>query len=354
MDRPFTSTGLRTRPASAVVSQATAGRGRRRRPALGLTLGLALGFALGLGFAAPAAAAWPEKPVRMIVPYAAGGPTDIAARLVASRLGERLSQNFVVDNRAGAGGNIGAQLAAESPADGYTLFVIGAAHAINKTLYPKPGYDVLRDFTMVATFSTAPMILLANPAAPFDSVDSLVKQARERPGAINYCSAGSGTAPHLAMESLKARFSIDLTHIPYKSSAPGLNDLIAGQVPLCFDSLVVWRQYATTGKLKALAVTGTARSPIAPDVPSMGELGYPELDGAVWYGLAAPANTPPAIVEQLNREIGAILAEPAVRERLDTMGAVPLVKSVAEARNFMAKEVADWAKVVKASGARID
>jgi tripartite-type tricarboxylate transporter receptor subunit TctC len=288
------------------------------------------------------------------VPYAAGGPTDVAARLISSRLSERLSQNFVVDNRAGAGGNIGAQIAAESPADGYTLFVIGAAHAINKTLYPKPGYDVLRDFTMVATFSTAPMILLANPGAPFDSVDTLVKQARDRPGAINYCSAGSGTAPHLAMESLKARFSIDLTHIPYKSSAPGLNDLIAGQVPLCFDSVVVWRQYAATGKLKALAVTGASRSPIAPDVPSMGELGYPDLDGTVWYGMAAPAGTPPAIVGQVNRAVGEILMEPTVRERLDTMGAVPLVKSVAESQKFLAEEVVDWAAVVKASGARID
>jgi tripartite-type tricarboxylate transporter receptor subunit TctC len=323
--------------------------------ALGGRIAMLAGLlALCAANAAPAAAAYPDRPVRLIVPYAAGGPTDIAARLIASELGQRMGQSFVVENRAGAGGNIGAEEVARAPADGYTLLVIGAAHAINRTLYSKLNYDVKRDFTPVATFSTAPLILLANAHAGIDSVAALVARARAQPGKLNYCSAGSGTAPHLAMEWLKSAAGIDLVHVPYKGSTPCITDTIAGQVELCFDSLVVWRQYAASGKLVALAVTGKSRSAIAPAVPTMGEAGYPQVDASVWYGIAGPAGMPAAAVQALNDQVRQVLADPAVKQRLASLGAEPLVKSPLEFKAFMDAELDSWAKVVKASGAHVD
>jgi tripartite-type tricarboxylate transporter receptor subunit TctC len=298
-------------------------------------------------------AAYPDKPVRIIVPYAAGGPTDIAGRLVALELSKRLGGPFVVDNRAGAAGNIGADAVAKAAPDGYTLLVIGAAHAINKSLYTSLTYDVQRDFTMVAGISTAPMVMLTHTKSGMSSVQDVLVRAREKPGAMNYCSAGSGTAPHLAMESFKASTQAQITHVPYKGSAPCLTDLIAGQVDLCFDSLVVLQQHASSGKLRALAVTGSRRSDIAPDLPTMAEAGAPN-ELAVWYGLAAPARTPAVIVQTLNAHIREILAEPAVRERLRGLGAEPMVRSPGELQKFMENEIATWASVVKTSNAKID
>jgi len=308
---------------------------------------------LGLAACTAAMAAYPDKPVRIIVPYAAGGPTDIAGRLVANELGKRLGQSFVVDNRAGAAGNIGADAVAKAAPDGYTLLVIGAAHAINKSLYGSLSYDVQRDFTMVAGILNAPMVMLTHAGSGLASVQDVLARAREKPDALNYCSAGSGTAPHLAMESFKASTQAQLTHVPYKSSTPCLTDLIAGQVDLCFDSLVVLQQHAGSGRLKALAVTGQRRSEIAPDLPTMAEAGAPN-DLSVWYGLAAPARTPAAIVQTINAHMREILAEPAVRERLRGLGAEPMVRSPEELQQFMANEIATWATVVKASNAKVD
>ena len=301
-----------------------------------------------------ACAEYPDKSVRIIVPYPPGGPTDIAGRLIAQELGKRLNQTFIVDNRGGAAGNIGADIVAKATPDGYTLLVVGAAHAINMSLYNKLAYDFQRDFSAVGAISMAPHIMLAYPAFPAASVRDLVKMAKTRPGSINYCSAGSGTSPHLVMELFKTVGAIDLVHVPYKGSTPCLVDIMAGQPSVCFDSVVIWPPYAASGKLKALAVTAAKRSPVAPEVPTMAESGFPELDASVWYGLVAPAKTPPEILQVLNTQVAQILAEPEVRKRLLALGAEPLPMTRALFRKFMDDEVRKWATGVKAAGARVD
>jgi tripartite-type tricarboxylate transporter receptor subunit TctC len=303
---------------------------------------------------AVANASYPEKAVRIVVPYPAGGPTDIAGRLIAQELSKRLNQSFFVDNRGGAAGNIGAELVAKATPDGYTLLMIGAAHVINKSLYKQLSYDIQRDFVTVATVSTAPHILLSYPGFTASNVKDLVKLGKARPGAINYCSAGSGTSPHLVMELLKATASIDLVHVPYKGSTPCLMDVIGGQASICFDSVVIWPPYSTSGKLRALAVTGAKRSPIASDVLTMAESGFPEVEGSVWYGVAAPSKTPVDVLQFLNNQITDILSDIEVSKRLLSLGAEPLPLTRAEFTKFIDAEVAKWAKVVKTSGARID
>ncbi len=302
----------------------------------------------------PAAAAYPEHLVRIVVPYVAGGPTDTAARIVAAELGKRTGQSFVVENRGGAAGNIGAEFVARSAPDGYTLVVIGAAHAINKSLYKKLSYDIERDFVPIATFSTAPEILLANPTTKVRSVADLVAAAKARPGSFDYCSAGIGTAPHLTMELLKTKAGIDLRHVPYKGSTPGLIDLMGGQVQFCFDSVIVWQTYMQNGKLRALAVTSPKRSDIAPDVPTMAEAGYPQVDVSLWYGLAAPSGTPDAVVQYLNAQVGIVLNDPDVQHRLRALGSDPLIESPGQFRQFLGAEVKRWADVVKESGAEVE
>jgi tripartite-type tricarboxylate transporter receptor subunit TctC len=298
--------------------------------------------------------AYPDKPVRIVVPYPAGGPTDIAGRLIAQELSRRLNQSFVVDNRGGAAGNIGADAVAKANPDGYTFLMIGAAHTINKSLYRQLSYDVQVDFASVGTVSTAPHILLAHPGFPASNVKDLVVMAKARPGALNYCSAGSGTSPHLVMELLKTAAGIDIVHVPYKGSTPCLIDVMAGQPGISFDSVVVWPPYASSGKLKALAVTGAGRSPIAPDVPTMAESGFPEVEGSVWYGMVAPAKTPTEVLQLLNTHIREIVVDPDIRKRLLSLGAEPFPMTRADFTKFIDAEVAKWAKVVKTSGARVD
>ena len=313
-----------------------------------------LAAALAVPAMTASAAAFPERPVRFVVPFPPGGPTDIAGRLIAQELSKRLNQSFVVENRGGAAGNIGAEIVAKATPDGYTLLVVGAAHTINKSLYKQLAYDIQRDFAPVAMIATAPHILLAYAGFPASNVRDLVKMAKAKPGAFNYCSAGSGTSPHLVMELFRTAAGIDIVHVPHKGSAPCLVDTIAGQTNFCFDSVVVWPQYANTGKLKALAVTGARRSPVAPDVPTMADSGFPEVEASVWYGLIAPAKAPPAALQLLNTHIAEILADPDVRKRLLALGAEPHPVSRAELTRFIDGEVAKWSKGVKTAGARVD
>ena len=312
------------------------------------TLALAL-----LTLSTISSAAYPDKPVRLVVPYPAGGPTDVAARLITGELQKRLGQSFVVENRAGAGGNVGAEFVAKAASDGYTLLMLGAAHAINKSLYKNLTYDVQRDFAPIATFSSAPLALLAYPGAGVNSVQEMISMAKAKPAALSYCSSGAGTAPHLAMEMLKAKAGINMVHIPYRGSAPGITDLIAGQVQVCFDSMVVWQQYAGSGRLKALAISGTQRSDISPELPTMAEAGMP-LDLSVWYGIVAPTRTPDAVLQTLNASLREILQDPAVRDRLRGLGAATFYKTTGDFRTFLDKEIAMWAEVVKFSGAVVE
>jgi tripartite-type tricarboxylate transporter receptor subunit TctC len=296
-------------------------------------------------------AAYPDKPVTLVVPYAAGGPTDVAARLIAQELGKRLSITFIVENRVGAGGNIGAAFVARAPADGYTLLMIGIAHTINKTLYKNINYDVERDFTPVSLVAHAPLILLSSPQMPASTVKDFIAFAKASSPSLNYMSQGVGSAPHIAMELLKTRTGVSMTHIPYKGSAPALTDLMGNQVSVGFDSLVVGQPLVTAGKLKALAVTGAVRAPGLPDVPTMIESGFANLDSTTWYGVAAPARTSQDIVNLLSRHIVEILQTPDVRARIAGLGGTPAPTTPQEFQKFLSAEVAKWADAVKQSGA---
>src|SRR3954462_5555527 len=302
---------------------------------------------------APAIAAFPDHPVRIIVPYAAGGPADITARLLASKLQDRFGQSFVIDNRSGAGGNIGTTAGAQAAADGYTLTIITPAQIINTTLFSRPGYD-LKDFAPLALLTTAPALLLANPKLGVNSVADIVAAAKARPGAISFASQGTGVAPHLMMEMIKKSAGIDLVHIPYRGSAPALNDVIAGNVPLMMDSIVTGLPHVRSGALKGIAVSTGKRTPLAPDIPTVAESGIAGFEAFLWYGIVAPAQTPPDIVAQLGREIAAAMSLPDIRERLGALGSEPADSNPSAFAAFITGEAEKWGEIVRSSGARGD
>jgi len=303
---------------------------------------------------APAAAQYPERSVRMVVPYPPGGPTDITARLVAQKLTQSLGRPFVIENVPGAGGNIGAIAFAKAAPDGYTLLVNAAAHVINMTLYPTPGFDIKRDFSHVSLLVTAPLIMLVHPSVPAKNLQELIALAKARPGQLSYASSSVGGSPHLATEMLKTMTGTRIVHIPYRGAAPALNDLAGGQVQLMLDSMVTGLQFANNGRARALAVTGARRSPMAPDLPTFAEAGVPGFEAYTWYGVSAPAGTPPAIVRLLNTEINNALRLPDVRQRLLDLGTEPASTSVEEFNRFMDSEAVKWAAIVKSSGAKLD
>src|SRR5882757_5988746 len=302
---------------------------------------------------APAIAAYPDHPVRIIVPYAAGGPADVTARLVANKLQEKFGQSFVVDNRSGAGGNLGTAAGAQAAADGYTLTVITPAQIINTTLFAKPGYD-LKEFAPLALLTTAPALLLANPKLGVNSVADIIAAAKAKPGAISFASQGTGVAPHLMMEMIKKAAGIDMVHVPYRGSAPALNDVIAGNVPLMMDSIVTGLPHVRSGALKGIAVSTAKRTPLAPDIPTVAESGIVGFEAGLWYGIVAPAQTPPDIVAQLGREIVAILALPEIRERLIALGSEPSDFGPEKFSAFIKAEADKWGPVVTSSGAKAD
>ena len=299
--------------------------------------------------------AYPSKPVRMIVPFAAGGILDIVARAVGERLSGSLGQQMVVDNRGGAGGAIGTEIAARAAPDGYTLLTghVGT-HAINPSIYPKLGYDPIRDFAPITLNATFPLGLFVHPSVPVQSVQDLIALAKSKPGQVNFASAGSGGPTHMAGEMLKAMARVDIVHVPYKGNAAALNDLLGGRVHLFFSNLVTGMPHARAGKLRAIAVSTPKRSAQAPELPTIAEAGVPGYDVTNWVGMFAPAATPRAIVTKLNREIVAILEAPDMKERFRTQG-VDLAGSTPEAfAAFIRAELAKWRKVVKESGAKVD
>ena len=297
---------------------------------------------------------YPAKPVKIIVPLAAGGPTDILTRIIAQPLAERLGQPVLVDNRPGAGGNIGAEFVAKSAPDGYTLFMgTSGPLAINVTLYGKLPFDPQRDFAPVILVASAPFVVAANPSVPAGSLEELVTLAKQRPGKLNYGSV-TGSASHLATELFKSMAGIDIQHVPYKGAAPATNDLIAGQIDLSFASTPGVLQHVTSGKLKALGVTGRRRVAQLPDVPTLAESGLKGYEASVWYGVVAPAKTPRDIVLRLNAEITKLMEEAATRQRMAAGDFEAAGSTPEEFARFILAETVKWGKVVKASGARAD
>jgi tripartite-type tricarboxylate transporter receptor subunit TctC len=288
------------------------------------------------------------------VSLAAGGPTDILARFIAQPLSEKLGQPVIVDNRPGAGGNIGAELVAKSPADGYTLFMgTSGPLSINSSLYEKLGYDPLRDFAPITMVASAPFLVAANPAVPAKSLKELIALAKQKPGKLNY-GAVPGNASHLATELFKSMAGVDIVHIPYKGAAPANNDLIAGQIDLSFASTPGVLAYVRSGKLKALAVSGRKRLTQLPDVPTIAESGLTGYEASVWYGIVAPAHTPRDIVMRLNSEITKIVQDQGTRERMIAADFDPAVSTPEQFGTFIRSETAKWRKVVSISGARAD
>ena len=332
---------------------------RRRLLSLG-----ACAFAAGLLWTDPAAAqaGWPTKPVRIVVPFAPGGTTDILARAIAPELSKAFGQQFIVDNRAGAGGNVGAEIVARSPADGYTLLMgtVGT-HGINRALYPKLPYDPIKDFAPVTLVAAVPNVMEMNAEKAkqlgINNVQEFIAYAKTHPGKLSMASSGSGTSIHLAGELFKTMTGSFMTHIPYRGSGPALLDLVAGSTDVMFDNLPSSMQQIKAGKLKALAVTSAQRSPALPDVPTVEEAGGPSLKGyeaSSWFGLLAPAGTPPDIVNRIQQEVAKSLGTPAIKEKLVAQGAIPSGNTPAEFAKLIDSEHRKWAAVVKASGAKVD
>ncbi len=300
----------------------------------------------------PNAQNYPTKPIRLIVPFAPGGPTDIMSRAIAERFTPRVGHPLVVDNRPGAGGGIGSEIAARSAPDGYTMLLghIGT-HAINASLYPKLGYDAVKDFAPITLIATLPLGMFVNASLPVQSVKELLALAKAKPGQINFASAGSGGPTHMAGEMLKAMAKVEIVHVPYKGNAAALTDLVAGRVQMMFSNLLTATPHARAGKLRAIAISGAKRSPQVPELPTVAESGVPGYDLTPWYGVLFPAGTPRAIVMRLNREIGDILTQTEMADRFRTQG-IDLATSTPEAFAALIKsEIPKWRKVVRDSGA---
>jgi tripartite-type tricarboxylate transporter receptor subunit TctC len=301
------------------------------------------------------AQSYPSKPIKMIVPFPPAGSTDLSARAVAGKLGERLGQPVVIENKPGAGGNIGGDLAAKAAPDGYTLFVgtVGT-NAINNALYSKMPFDHLRDFAPVILLSTTPNVLVTQPGFPANSVKDVIDRAKAKPGEMTFASSGSGTSIHLSGELFNSMAGTKMQHIPYKGSGPMLIDLMSGTVNIAFDNLSASMPHIKAGKLKALATTGAARSPALPDLPTIGEAGLAGYDSTSWNAIYVPAGTPKEIIDRLNREARAILESPETRKFFADQGAEAGGGTPQQLDAFTRAETAKWAKVVKDSGAKVD
>ncbi len=335
---------------------------RRSLPAFAAALG-AIACAAATALAAPpaqaqpqpqAAGAWPTRPVRLVVGYAAGGATDVIARIVAVKLGERLGQPVVVDNRAGANSNVGAEVVAKSPADGYTLYVFTIANTINASLYGRLGYDPQKDFEPIGLIAKIPNILVVNNQLPVKSVADYIRFARESKDGITFASSGSGSSIHLSGEMFKMQTKLNMLHVPYKGSAPAVTDLLGGQVQSMFDNTPSALPHVQGGRLRAIAITSAQRSPLLPDVPTVAESGFPGFDVQSWFGLAAPAGTPRAVIDRVNAELVKVLNAPDVRQRFQDLAATPEPGTPEQMRTFTAAEIQRWREVVKASGAKAE
>ena len=304
----------------------------------------------GLAFAAAACAAvaaYPERPIRLVVPVAAGGGNDIVARMIAQKMTESWRRQVVVDNRPGAATAIGAEIVARALPDGYTLMLVSVSFAINASVATRLPFDSVRDFAPVALAARVPQILVVHPALPAKSVSDLIALAKQRPGEINYASAGSGSSTHLAMELLLDKAGIALNHVPYKGTAPGMTDLLAGQVQVMFDAIPPSLPHIKSGRIRPIAIGSVERSPSMPDLPTVAESGVPGYAFTSWFGIFAPAGTPRALIDRLNREIVRIVRLPDIRERLLVMGVEPIGSTPDELGRHLASEIRQWSDIVQ-------
>src|SRR4029078_13273574 len=300
------------------------------------------------------ARASPSKPAKVIVPYPPGGPTDIVARVVSQKLSDQMGQQFIVENRPGAGGKHGAEAVAKGPADGYTLLVATTAHAINPSLFKSLGYNLMKDFAPVSQLTSGPLVIVAHLSLPAKNVQELIALGKAKPGTLNYASSGNGQSTHLSAELFATMSGIKMNHIPYKGSAPALTDVMGGQASLMFDTMLSAMPHVKNGKLKAIAVTSAARSPAAPDVPTVAESGLPGYEAIAWNGLLVPAGTPTDVVAKLNAELKKALDAPEVKDRFSAQGFGAAWNTREAFAKFIQSELDKWAKVVKVSGATLD
>lgn len=317
-------------------------------------------FSLALAAAAVAlpdgveAQAYPDKPIRFIVPFAAGGGNDMIARLVGGKLTQSWGQQVVVDNRPGAGGNIAAEIAARSNPDGYTIFLFNSTNAIAVSLFKKVPFDPIKDFEPVILIATSPFALVVHPSTPAESVKDFIALAKARPGALTYASGGNGSSTHLAAEEFRQLAGLEMIHVPYKGGGPALIDVIGGRVTMYFASLPPSLPHIKAGRLRALGITSKQRSPLLPDLPTISEAALPGFESGASYGIVAPANSPKAIVRTINAEVARLLATPEVSSRLLSQGLQVAAGSPQDFGRFIKAEIAQWARVIKASGAKVD
>lgn len=327
----------------------------RIAPFLRASLAAALLLSAAIGAQAQAQQQWPDKAVRFIVPFPPGGSTDVVGRVVAEKLRDRLGQPFVVDNKAGAGGTIGSDIAARAAPDGYTMMIgTSSTHAIAPGLYANLAYDPSKDFEPVTLIGAATVLLVTHPSVPAKSVEELIALAKADPQRLSFASSGAGGVSHLIGEYFKSLAGIELLHVPYKGDTPMITDLISGQVSMAFGTAVAFLPHVKNGALQALAVTNATPSPIVPDLPTIAESGLPGFEALQWFGILMPAGTPDEIVERLNREIVEILRMPDVRERFQSMGIEIAGNSPGEFASFMKDESAKWQEVVKRAGVKVN
>jgi tripartite-type tricarboxylate transporter receptor subunit TctC len=296
---------------------------------------------------------YPTRPVRLIIGYTPGGSADLTARLMGQWLSERLGQSFVIENRPGGGTNIATEAVVRAPPDGYTFLLVAPANAINATLYDKLNFNFLRDIEPVAGIIRFPNVVVVHPSLPIKSIPELIAYAKANPGKLNMASSGNGSTIHMSGELFKMLTGTNMLHVPYRGGAPALTDLIAGQVHVMFDNIPTCAEHVKSGKLRGLAVTSTTRSAVLPDLPTVGDF-LPGYEASAWYGIGAPKNTPTEVIDRLNKEINAILADPAAKARFAEIGAFLLPGSAADFGKLLADETEKWGKVVKFSGAKVD
>ncbi len=318
---------------------------------------------LKLGFAAAVAAAlvtpaaaqdYPARSVKMIVPFGAGGPADVYARILAQHLSETLKQSFVVEDRPGAGSIIGTDAVAKSPPDGYTLLLMSNTHTTNESLMPNKPFQLMRDFVPVAAVNYSDLLMVIHPSVPAKHLQEFIALAKSKPGALNYASSGPGTPYHMAGELFKAMSGTDIVHVPHKASGEARNAVIGGHVQMMFDAVTTMTENAKAGQVRPLATTGTKRSELMPDVPTVAEAGVPGYEATIWLGVMAPAGTPKPVVDKLNAEINKVIAKPDVKAAWAKQGAVPMVMTPAEFDAYLRKDIDKWAHVVKVSGAKVE